>query len=112
MHQLGQIVIFDTTGEDEQFFADWIEANPVGYVANLGRGANRKSPVKLHETVCIFMRSEAVAQGGFIGEDFYKACSLDGQVLAQWVQQGYTEGHWGEPSDDRRFCHPGLIPQH
>jgi len=62
MHQLGQIVIFDTTSEDEQFFADWIEANPVGYVANLGRGANRRSPVKLHEAVCIFMTSEAVAK--------------------------------------------------
>src|SRR5579863_7243999 len=106
MHVVNGIVIFDTIGDDEQLFADWLSSNPKGYVANIGRGANKYSPVKLHQATCEFMISERVAKNGFVGTDFYKACSLDGQALIKWTQSGYQLRQWGEPSDDRRFCHP------
>jgi hypothetical protein len=106
-----EVVIFDLIGDDEELFATWLTNNRSGYVANIGRGANRFSPVKLHTAQCTFMNSERVAKGGFINQDFYKVCSLDGQTLVRWVQAGHQAGQWGEPSDDRRHCHPALIPQ-
>jgi hypothetical protein len=110
MHIVDGMVIFDTIGTDEVPFANWLRVNTDGYVANIGRGANKYSPVKLHQATCKFMNSETVAKGGFINTDFYKVCSLEGPALVAWLQNGYRLRQWGEPSDDRRFCHPGLLP--
>lgn len=109
MHTVGVITIFDDrNGNDEDAFIQLCNSNE-GYVANIGRGANRHDPVKVHFDTCSWLNSERVARRGYTSGDYYKAWSPDGQTLAQWVQTMHLAGDCGEPSDCEK-CHPGLLP--
>jgi hypothetical protein len=103
------LIVFDGQGNnDKQDFANWVQANLNGFVANIGRGPNKKAPVKLHSAGCSWLNSADVEKGGYTTGDFYKACSQDGSLLVQWVKGGHSLGLFGEPSDCKQ-CNPGLL---
>ena len=106
MHTIRNVVVFDITGDDEEPYQGWTESNPQGYVANVGRIARTK--VYVHGASCAHIRSRVVARDGFIGSDYYKVCSLDGQALVQWLEQEHRAGHSGEVHEHSQ-CHPGVV---
>src|SRR5258708_27072107 len=106
MHTIENVVVFDIAGDDEEPYQGWAESNPQGYVANVGRNASTK--VYVHVASCALIRSRAVARNGFIGSNYYKVCSPDGQTLVQWLEQEHRAGRSGEVYEHSQ-CHPGVV---
>ena len=74
-----------TFNNDEKGYLTWIEANPKGFVINVGKlPGGIPDPYMLHRATRSFISSNKIKN--YTTTSYMKICSLDKQELLSWAR--------------------------